>query len=147
MVQYAQLSAVRATVRSWFRVALAIGAIPFLVTYIVPAGGCLLELIFDFEKTTCIDGLRGYTFYGLVPSILGVVFLGIPLFFFALRIGATRLWQFVLLSAFAGGVAVGVLGTLIRDLSIPGMLMIVVPLCAIAGMMAWLLGIYGNLRV
>lgn len=133
----------KARIRSYLRLLMALVLAPVLATFVVPASNCLMGMF--GSGTNCAAGLTGYAWYGLLPAVLTTVLLGVPFLFVVLRTGWVKAWQFVLCGAGVGTCASVLLGLVDHRLDTLGMLTIAIPTSVVAAGVVWLVGVRRNL--
>lgn len=133
----------KARIRNYRRLLLALVLAPVLATFVVPVGSCLLRVFGNDVK--CAAGVTGYAWYGLLPALIATVLLGVPLLFVVLRAGWVKAWQFVVCGAAVGAGASMLLGLADHHLDTLGMLTIAIPIGAVAAGVVWLVGVRRNL--
>jgi hypothetical protein len=132
----------KARIRNYWRLLLALVLAPVLATFVVPVGNCLLGLFYDVN---CAAGVTGYAWYGLLPAVIATGLLGVPLLFVVLRAGWVKAWQFLMCGAAVGACASLLLRLADHHLDTVGMLTIAIPISAVAAGVVWLVGVRRNL--
>ncbi|MBV8659595.1 MAG: hypothetical protein JO142_17370 [Burkholderiales bacterium] len=133
----------KARIRNYWRLTLALVLAPVLATLAVPVGNCLLGLFGN--DVSCAAGVTGYAWYGLLPAAIATGLLGAPLLFVVLRAGWVKAWQFLMCGAGVGACASLLLRLADHHLDTVGMLTIAIPISAVAAGVVWLVGVRKNL--
>ncbi|WP_353328858.1 hypothetical protein [Chitiniphilus shinanonensis] len=134
----------KARIRNYWRLVMALVLAPALATFVIPVGNCLVGGALG-NPANCLAGMTGYAWYGLLPAAIATVCLGVPLLFIVLRAGWVKAWQFVICGIGVGACTSLLLGLADHHLDTLGMLAIATPASVVAASVVWLVGVRRNL--
>lgn len=114
---------------------------PLLILYSLPVFNCILTLSSSFAN--CKAGILGYSWYGL--PILGIaLILTFPSILFALKLGKTKCFHFVLAGALIGLVLTTIIALFEGDFLSFQLVLILVPYASASAFLFWVVGIRNN---